>query len=82
MRTTRPIFLNLLDRQMRVIDLDLAWLQALADFNTRMADLGMAVGAPIRLNCRCRKSASRYISGKHQYLRRHCPCSLQSVMHS
>jgi outer membrane protein TolC len=42
-------FLNLLDSQMQVIDLDLAWLQALADFNTRVADLELAVGAPIDL---------------------------------
>lgn len=42
-------FLNLLDSKMQVIDIDLAWLQALADFNTRMADLEMAVGAPIDL---------------------------------
>ncbi|HEX4066489.1 MAG TPA: TolC family protein [Acidobacteriaceae bacterium] len=40
-------FLNLLDSQMQVIDIDLASLQALADFNNRMADLEMAVGAPI-----------------------------------
>jgi cobalt-zinc-cadmium efflux system outer membrane protein len=40
-------FLNLLDSQMQVIEIDLAWLQALADFNTRMADLELAVGAPI-----------------------------------
>ncbi|HEX4037691.1 MAG TPA: TolC family protein [Acidobacteriaceae bacterium] len=40
-------FLNLLDSQMQVIDIDLAWLQALADFNTRMADLELAVGAPL-----------------------------------
>jgi cobalt-zinc-cadmium efflux system outer membrane protein len=42
-------FLNLLDSQMQVIDLDLAWRQALADFNARMADLEIAVGAPIDL---------------------------------
>ncbi len=42
-------FLNLLDSQMQVIDIDLAWLQALADFNTRMADLELAVGTPIDL---------------------------------
>lgn len=42
-------FLNLLDSQMKVIDIDLAALQALADFNTRMADLELAVGAPIDL---------------------------------
>ena len=43
-------FLNLLDSQMTVIDIDLASLQALADFNTRLADLEMAVGAPIDLD--------------------------------
>ncbi|MFP5230832.1 MAG: TolC family protein [Acidobacteriota bacterium] len=42
-------FLNLLDSQMQVIDIDLAWLHALADYNTRMADLEMAVGTPIDL---------------------------------
>lgn len=42
-------FLNLLDSQMDVIDIDLAWLHALADFNTRLADLELAVGAPIDL---------------------------------
>ena len=45
----RTDFLNLLDSQMQVIDIDLAWLQALADFNTRMADLELSVGAPIDL---------------------------------
>lgn len=43
-------FLNLLDSQMAVIDIDLASLQALADFNTRVADLELAVGAPIDLS--------------------------------
>ena len=42
-------FLNLLDSQMAVIDIDLNWLQARADFNTRLADLELAVGAPIQL---------------------------------
>ncbi len=42
-------FLNLLDSQMQVIDIDLAWLKALADFNMRMADLELAVGTPIDL---------------------------------
>ena len=40
-------FLDLLDSQMRVIDIDLAWLQAVADFDTRLADLEMATGAPL-----------------------------------
>jgi outer membrane protein TolC len=43
-------FLNLLDSQEAVIDIDLNWLQALADFNTRMADLELAVGAPVQLS--------------------------------
>jgi len=43
-------FLNLLDSQMQVIDIDVAWMQALADFNSRLADLEMAVGAPISID--------------------------------
>ncbi len=42
-------FLNLLDSQEAVIRIDLAWLQALREFNTRLADLELAVGAPIPL---------------------------------
>lgn len=40
-------FLDLLDSQMTVIDIDLAWIQAVADFDTRLADLELATGAPI-----------------------------------
>lgn len=40
-------FLDLLDSQMTVIDVDLAAVDARADFNTKMADLEMAVGAPV-----------------------------------
>jgi len=40
-------FLDLLDSQMRVIDIDLAWAQAVGDFDARLADLEMAVGAPL-----------------------------------
>jgi outer membrane protein TolC len=43
----RTEFLDLIDSQMTVIDLDLAYFQTLADFEARMADLEMAVGAPI-----------------------------------
>ena len=43
-------FLNLLDSQNTVIDFDLAYFQALADFETRFADLELAVGAPIDRN--------------------------------
>jgi outer membrane protein, heavy metal efflux system len=43
----RTEFLDLLDSQMTVIDLDLAYLEALADFQARLADLELAVGAPI-----------------------------------
>jgi outer membrane protein TolC len=42
-------FLNLLDSQMAVIDIELARIQALADFNTRLAELELATGAPIDL---------------------------------
>ena len=40
-------FLDLLDSQMRVIDLDLAWAQAIGDFDARLANLEMATGAPV-----------------------------------
>jgi outer membrane protein TolC len=43
----RTEFLDLLDSQMTVIDLDLACFQALSDFEARLADLELAVGTPI-----------------------------------
>ena len=43
----RTEFLDLLDSQMTVIDLDLAYFQALADFETRLADLEFAIGKPL-----------------------------------
>ena len=46
----RTDFLNLLDSQMTVVDMDLAYIQAIADFETRFADLELAVGAPINRN--------------------------------
>jgi cobalt-zinc-cadmium efflux system outer membrane protein len=42
-------FLNLLDSQMAVIDIELARLQAQADFNKSLADLELATGAPVNL---------------------------------
>jgi outer membrane protein TolC len=39
--------LDLLDSQMTVINVDLAWLDAAADFDTRLADLELATGTPI-----------------------------------
>jgi outer membrane protein TolC len=39
--------LDLLDSQMTVIDIDLAWLQAVADFDARLADLELATGASL-----------------------------------
>lgn len=42
-------FLNLLDSQQAVIRIDLAWLQAMRQFNARLADLELAVGEPIPL---------------------------------
>src|SRR5579863_2677054 len=43
----RTDFLNLLDSQMTVVDIDLAYFQAMADFETRFTNLEFAVGAPI-----------------------------------
>ena len=40
-------FLDLLDSQMTVVDVDLAAIDAVADFHMKMADLEMAVGAPV-----------------------------------
>jgi outer membrane protein TolC len=44
----RTDFLNLLDSQTSVIDLDLAYFQALSDFEARLADLELTVGVPIK----------------------------------
>ena len=43
----RTEFLDLLDSQMTVIDFDLAYFQALSEFDARLADLELAVGSPI-----------------------------------
>jgi outer membrane protein TolC len=43
-------FLDLLDSQMTVINVDLAWLQAVADFDMYLAGLELATGAPIELS--------------------------------
>ena len=40
-------FLNLLDSQMTVINVDLAWLDAVGDFDARLADLELATGSPL-----------------------------------
>ena len=40
--------LDLLDSQMAVVNLDLAWLQAVGDFDARLADLELATGTPIK----------------------------------
>ena len=40
-------FLDLLDSQMSVIDIDLAWAQAVANFDARLADLELAAGATL-----------------------------------
>ena len=39
--------LDLLDSQMAVIDVDLAWFQSMGEFAASMSDLELAVGAPI-----------------------------------
>ena len=43
----RTDFLNLLDSQTTVVDIDLAYFQALADFEARFSDLELAVGSSI-----------------------------------
>jgi len=43
----RTDFLNLLDSQTTVVDIDLAYFQSMAEFEMRFADLELAVGAPI-----------------------------------
>jgi len=40
-------FLDLLDSQMTVVDVDLAWIDALGEYNARIADLEMAAGGPL-----------------------------------
>jgi outer membrane protein TolC len=40
--------LDLLDSQMAVVNIDLAWLQAVGDFDARLADLELATGTPIK----------------------------------
>ena len=40
--------LDLLDSQMAVVDIDLAWIQAAADFDSRLADLELAAGASLQ----------------------------------
>lgn len=43
-------FLDLLDSQMKVIDIDLSWAGAVGDFDSRLADLELAAGGPIEQN--------------------------------
>jgi len=40
-------FLDLLDSQMTIVDVDLDWFQAVADFDNRLADLELATGASL-----------------------------------
>jgi outer membrane protein, heavy metal efflux system len=40
-------FLDLLDSQMSLVDIDLSWVQALSDFDARLADLEQAIGGPL-----------------------------------
>jgi cobalt-zinc-cadmium efflux system outer membrane protein len=55
----RTDFLDLLDSQMTVIDLDLAYFQALSDFETRLADLEFAVGTTIDQAQKCAAEAAQ-----------------------
>jgi outer membrane protein TolC len=43
----RADFLNLLDSQMAVVDIDQAYFESLAEFQSKLADLELAVGSPI-----------------------------------
>jgi outer membrane protein, heavy metal efflux system len=43
----KTAFVDLLDSQMRVIDIDIAWAQAVGEFDARLADLEMATGTPV-----------------------------------
>lgn len=40
-------FLDLLDSQMTVVDIDLAWIDAIGEYHSRLADLGWATGSTI-----------------------------------
>jgi len=40
--------LDLLDSQMAVVDIDLSWIQAVADFDSRLADLELATGVSLQ----------------------------------
>jgi outer membrane protein TolC len=40
--------LDLIDSQMAVVDADLAWAQAVGDFDARLADLELATGTPLQ----------------------------------
>jgi len=40
-------FLDLLDSQMSLVDIDLAWIQAQGEFDARIADLELAIGTPL-----------------------------------
>jgi outer membrane protein TolC len=50
--------LDLIDSQMTVIDVNLAWLQSMGDFATSMSDLELAVGAPIGATTQLPKAAT------------------------
>ena len=45
--SNKTAFLDLLDSQMRVIDVEIAWVQAVGDFDARLADLEMATGTSV-----------------------------------
>ncbi len=50
--------LDLLDSQMAVIDVNLAWFQSMGDFASSMADLELSVGAPIDATTQLPKAAT------------------------
>jgi outer membrane protein TolC len=50
--------LDLLDSQMAVIDVNLAWFRSMGDFATSMANLELAVGAPVDTTAQQPKAAT------------------------
>ena len=58
--------LDLLDSQMTVIDIDLAWLQAVGDFDARLADLELATGAPLEQSAPARNGGETVKTRSYQ----------------
>jgi len=51
-------FFDLLDSQMSLVDIDLAWIQAQGEFNAHLAELELAIGKPLELTSSSTSSPS------------------------